>query len=143
MSWITLLEHPQEVLGLYGQAPQLNPFALEQVVLENGRCLIEGELQDVPSPLPERWRIRGYTRARIRLLASHILAAEIQGVPDFSMEPGAVLRGHRVELSVVATGEMHQNGKGERREIRRITSENGPCTFRIDCLNLHVEVSGV
>jgi hypothetical protein len=142
MSWITLLEHPQEVLGLYGEAPDLSSFALEQVVLENGRCLIEGELSALPTPIPERWRIRGYTRARIRIEADHILSAEVQGVPDFSMHPGAVLKGHKVELNVVPTGNFHQNGDGEPREIRRITAENGPCIFQIDCLQLHVEVSG-
>jgi hypothetical protein len=142
MSWTTLLEHPQEVLGLYGSAPDLSPFALEQVVLENGRCLIEGELSHLPRPIPERWRIRGYTRARIRIEADHVVSSKIDGVPDFSMHPGAVLKGHKVELNVLPTGKFWENGDGKPREIRRIIATHGPCTFAIDCLQVHVEVSG-
>jgi hypothetical protein len=83
MGWTDLIVEPLKVTMIYGRAPGLSRFALDDLVLAGGNVTMRGDFGQLPAPLPRRWAERGYTRAHAKFqalmsLAEYVRAAHVR-----------------------------------------------------------------
>jgi hypothetical protein len=104
MVWTDLITEPRAVTSLYGGAPALGAFALEEIELAGGIATLVGDLAHLPAPLPPRWQQRGYTRARLKLSALNLAHATVEGAPRLTFDADNCLMGQPVDLDI-ATGD--------------------------------------
>lgn len=142
MDWTDLISEPRGVTAVYGGAPSLRGFALEDLILTGGGARIRGDLGTLPDPLPERWAERGYTRARATFDVVEIEEAEVTGTPRLHVDSRRCLEGDPVDLSVESVGRSWALPNGEERPYVVLWGRSAFLSFRLVCRHLSVDVSG-
>lgn len=130
------------VVSIYGGAPSLDRFALEELVLAGGNAKIRGDLGQMPDPLPERWTERGYTRTQATFNAYDVDEAEISGTPRFHFDVRHCLEGDPVDLSVERVSRNWTAPDGTERPYVALSGRSDFFAFRLVCVGLRVEVKG-
>lgn len=130
------------VTSIYGGAPSLRRFALEQIILAGGGVKLRGDFGDLPEPLPERWAERGYTRAGATFEAVDVEVAEVAGTPRLHLDSEHCLKGDPVELTVERAVRNRSAANEPLEEYVVLAGRGGDLAFRFVCKHLSVEVSG-
>ena len=130
------------VTSIYGGAPSLARFALEELVLAGGNAKLRGDLAQMPDPMPERWAGRGYTRTRATLNAYDVEEAEVSGIPRLHFDVRHCLEGDPVDLSVERASRSWTAPDGTERPCVEVSGRSNFLRFRLVCRDLRVEVKG-
>lgn len=130
------------VTTIYGGAPALNRFALEDLILSGGGVKLRGDVGEMPDPMPERWSERGYTRARATFDASIVVEAEVVGTPRLHFDDRQCLEGDPVDLAVERADRSWTAPDGTERPCIVLSGQSSYLTFRFVCEHLRVEVKG-
>jgi hypothetical protein len=142
MSWTDLLEEPRLVTGIYGAAPSLKGFALEDLLLAGGQATIQGDLELLPDPMPKRWIERGYSCARAKLQAIDLEASEVSGAPRLRLDAGLCLQGVPVDITVEKTTKTWNDESGGVHPYVAVTGASEFLIFSFVCKILQIEVRG-
>lgn len=142
MPWTDLITEPRLVTGIYGGAPSLRGFAVEEIVLAGRAARIKGDFAELPDPLPARWKERGFTHAGAVLQLVTLVECDIDGAPRLAADARNCMLGVPVDLSIERADRAWTDDEGRTFECIVVSGHADFLTFRMVCTHLRVDVTG-
>ncbi|MCL1037799.1 hypothetical protein L2750_11620 [Shewanella submarina] len=142
MNWTDLITNPQAVIGIYKQAPSLDSFIIERLIINAGSVVISGDLAALPSPLPKRWQRSGVSRCSAKITLSGIAKLQLDGVPSIQIDSDNCLIGRGAKLSIEQADSCWQAADGTSFPHRLIVCQSDFINFRIVSQVVAVSLEG-